>query len=512
MFAQIKSNRLISLIIIAFCLFAVWSLITFHNFPYLGLALTSGIFSLLVFSFKTKKAFFDWLILILSICLSVFFVLRSNPFLIFLNFISVVYLNAINVLLHSGGYKLTFIKIAMAPLFAFIGSMATKNVFPLNIRSLLPQRSKKQESRKNSFWDDGARVVKLFVSLGITFFLLIIILPLLSSANPFFKDLVENFLNVKNIFDFLFDIETIPLLLLRLFFFVPLIIVLPFVLSYVHRKEESGPQKTKTIFSKYLLIPKMVISIVLILFFITQIQLYRASDSDLAELGYTDKQQINEVFVQLSVVSFLVFLLIYGDKRYRFWPRITTYGLMLEVLFLNFVAFKSDYDYIQNWITHKRLYGFVVTGWILGALILLFWKYTFKKSINKFARVMIVYTVFVLLVVNCLNFDYLIYHENELKDLDNLQEKSLTKLSSDSYSYHEYLDILFDQIEEEGCVDYDREFYAGEYLTRIERLQEWGDEKMTWQGFNWSKWRQYQEIKDLNIQEYRDELDKYCMD
>src|SRR3972149_619422 len=135
-----------------------------------------------------------------------------------------------------------------------------------------------------------------------TITVLAVILPLLSSANPFFEkflsgivDLVglDNFKITDNLFEWMF----------RFAFFLLLSYFIPKVATFINKKESTKNLVPEGI---NILIPKIAVAIVLTIFFITQFQLYFSSSETLEAIGYTYSNYTNEVFAQLSAVAAIV--------------------------------------------------------------------------------------------------------------------------------------------------------------------------------------------------------------
>lgn len=148
-----------------------------------------------------------------------------------------------------------------------------------------------------------------------------------------------------------------------------------------------------------LLIPKTAVFVVLSVFFVTQLKLYFSSKETLNALGYTYSNYANEVFTQLSAVAVIVLALLYADKEKKKYNQKIALALLVEGIFLAFMAYKSVYEYSSAWgFTYKRLYGFAVATWILG--IFTIYLYAFLKNMEKkfFLAKSAVYTGIILIL------------------------------------------------------------------------------------------------------------------
>ena len=115
-------------------------------------------------------------------------------------------------------------------------------------------------------------------------------------------------------------------------------------------------------------------------------------------MDYSNSMQTNEVFAQLSIVALVIFGLVYNDKSRKESAKISTYVLLIQAVFLTFVALKSVFDYSTTWgFTQKRLYGYAVILWILGLLISFTYKYVKEVSNTFFIKTSIIYSAFILL-------------------------------------------------------------------------------------------------------------------
>jgi len=347
--------------------------------------------------------------------------------------------------------------------------------------NLVKSNSKTQfQKLQLSFWGEKQKnLVKKFgeISLGLFlgFLLLLIIVPILASTNPIFANFIlsfwnflVNFLQLFNLIPFLeFLAEFLNSFIFglsfwRLIFGYLFWLSLPRLFASIladsvwkinleiqansEEKSNSNSQKSTENTSQIsknsnstsnsnsiLLIPKFGIIVVLVVYLISQVNLYFASPSELSALGYTFGKLNNEVFGQLSIVCLIVFGLVFFDRIKQFLHEITSGTLLFQSSFLAFIATKSVWDYIANFgLTFKRLYGVVVVIFIFGTIGILSFQ-LFRKLANTWVFQKIVYLSFILLIlVNLANFDSLIYQNSPLFD-DLTYYKSPLKNSQNNF-------------------------------------------------------------------------------
>lgn len=490
-----KGSIWIFLVVIS-AIFA-YLIIVVGYFPYLGIAISLSILSSLVFFFKSNKSSFSLSLYLLSLVFSFFIFYRSNWFLVFLDTLAVFYLGSVMALSQKMNAVLNFLHFLVSPLILFFQSIKTKSVYALNLSSLSKDNIHIKRESMNE-------VIK---SLIISFVILLIIVPLLASANPLFNKLVTYFIelfNLRTLLEKLFSVDYF-IWLVRLGTFLIFAFFIPRLLTYIN--VSSGElQKLPNILSTFsFLMPKIVVGFVIFVFFITQAQLYSATDETLQGLGYTHSQYAREVFAQLSVVALVILGLVYNDKSKSQWSKILTYILVLEGVFLTFIALKSVYDYSYNWgFTYKRLWGYTGVFWILGVFAFYIYKYFKDLQDTYFVKGVILFSSLVFIGVNIANFDSLIFHYRKSVTHTGIDYLYLSGLSSDAESYDEHLQILENKMNE---IDKNsNEYYlvapaAWRVLGSIDRLQrKYKDVDL--RTLNLGEYFQYQQIKSVDTQKY----------
>ncbi|MBI2029485.1 DUF4173 domain-containing protein [Candidatus Gottesmanbacteria bacterium] len=449
-------------------------------FPSLGVSISLGLLSTLVYFFKNQKTKFTAILYIFTLIFSFFIFYRANGFLTFLNTMAVIFLGSLMALSNKNDHKFGFFNFVLSPLNLFFNSLKTTSNYVLDFS--LPFK----KMRNNQ--DKLGEIVK---SLVLSLVILVIIIPLLASANPFFNNLVNNFLDFFDLTNFFNNLDAI--VVLRIIFFLILAILIPRMVTFSNETNDKFLVIGNAISSFNLLLPKILVSITLCIFFITQAQLYFASNETLQTLGYSHSQYAREVFGQLTVVCLIILVVIYNDKNYKKLSKTLTYLLILEGIFLSLIAFKSVFDYSQAWgFTHKRLWGFTGVFWSLAMFSYFSYVYSKKLSDSVFIKGAVIISSITLLAVNIVNFDFLIYHYRKSATGSGIDYAYLARLSPDSEAYN----LIIDQIDK-GQIK--GEGYSA--IFKIRRLQE-KYKNVDYRIINWSEYKQYQKVKDVDTEHY----------
>jgi hypothetical protein len=475
--------------IILVCLLAPYLIIPERYFNHLGMACISIILTLTLFFYKSKRQKFDALLSLFWLVLAVFVAIRSNELTTFLNLIALL---GIWTLLASPTDSLissTFLDVLVSPFRIFIDTLLSKH----KLVSLV------QEFSSSARIKMGRRIVDYLIPAIISLISLVVIVPLLASANPIFKDLVQNVLQV-------FSFEFQDVWVARAVFFVPVIVLLPKLLELIQQQTPSSQPKITLPSAKSLVLPKVLVSLVLLVFIGTHMELYFASSAQLQQLGYSNSRLTNEIFAQLILVCSIVFALIYNETSQSKTARFTSGLLIVQALVLNAFALKSDLDYINQWgFTTKRLFGLVGFGLVLGVFVLHILKQKFMWTIPTFVRSTVILFIATLILINASNFDYIIFkyapHTNTLPT-DHVY---LSKLSTDSKhlnDHFKYLNLEFTK----GNRDWEVLTAYTNVLMKIADLQTKYDNAQSWQSFNLSEYLAYKSVKDVNHSKLLEEV------
>lgn len=469
-----------------------WLLVVPGYFPYLGIGVFFIALSSLVFFLKKERKLDQLLLYVLTLLFSLFIFCKANTFLVLLNTIAVIYFGCILIL--SGKDDKIFYNFLVSPFITFFQSLRIKNAYKVETASYL------KLDRFNL-----KKLSDLILSIFITFLILLVIIPLLSYSNPFFNKLVAdlfNIFNLQRLIKILFK-ENFFIYLIRFLLFFVFAFFVPRILTLANASLERLSIKGLTLPINRLLIPKVVTGVVLAIFFITQAQLYFATEEVLVKLGYSYSQYAREVFAHLSIVTLIIFSLIYSDQSKDYRSKLSTYLLIIETFFLNLIALKSVNDYSSYWgFTQKRLYGYTTVVWTFGALSLFLHKYFQELKNSVFIRQTLFWSGFILLAVNIFNFDYLIYHYAKSTTQDGIDHYYLSRLSTDSQSYQEHIQQLISEIEKSDKVDLKKIQAAWILLNKIENLKS-KYKNLDFRTANLSEYFEYLKIQNLNVETYK---------
>ncbi len=461
--------------------------ISFDFFPSFGISLSLVLLALFTYKYVRKgtdtKLFFT-----LCLVFSLLLIIRGEPVISFLNLMAAVFFGVL-MLASSGKRSNGFAGYLFLPISLFLKSLLTKSEYYLALN-------------KKKFNFKRINVGEAVFGVIVCILVLAVILPLLSSTNPIFENILRNFLiffDLEKLIE-LIGFKVIFLWSVRLAFFFALLFIFPKVLTLIEKRADYTIPPTFKPRSFPLQIPKIVTSLVLIFFFITQFQLYFANEQALSALNISYSQRTREVFGQLSVVAVIVFVLIYNSGPKKLSKRIN-WLLGVEGVFLTLMAYKSVLEYIgAHGLTYKRLSGIVLATLVSGVFVL--YKNHLKNTANDFVRQVVLFSASLLLLINIVNFDFLIYHFNKPNTGQEVDYRYLSTLSADSLSYDEQFKLLENYTFNENT--------AGSYnnenpliiLSHIESLQKkYSDFDL--REFNLLDYIQYTRIKNVETSQLR---------
>jgi hypothetical protein len=269
-------------------------LLTPGFFPSFGLTIVLASFATLVFRYKKQRALFDKLYFALTIACALFITIRTNEFLILLDLLGVLFFGSLLTIPSEERNSLGILRIVRLPLSVIIKFLVTENKFVINWNKLI--KGKTIEQRK---------LREITLSIIITVSLLLLVIPLLSSANPLFEKWVTSFnsiFNINKLLDVFFG-RNFPVFLMRTLLFAIFLFFIPRALSFVKIGKTNQTESQPVVLP--FLLPKMVIAFVLFVFFISQMQLYLATDTTLKMLRLTHSQYARDrrAYYQSTVVA-----------------------------------------------------------------------------------------------------------------------------------------------------------------------------------------------------------------
>lgn len=484
----------------------LWSLliVTPDFFPSTGIFISTLLLAAIIWRVKHHDwLLYDLLWLQVVLFLSLFLVLRSNPLLTFFNTIGLIYALSFYSLPPplpvTSKRGLLFITL-LAPLEILIHGLHTKNKYPyrwkksLKIAVILWQKQKK-------IWD-FLRQPGLLPGVIISIVFLIILLPILSSVNPIFADYINVFIDffspwnlILSFFDLMAWFMSLSTIL-RFWFIVWCLFWLPHYFSLLkdlslkstNHKSEISEKSTAQIPNLTWTLPKAIVGLLLLIFFVSQFQLYFWAQ----DLGYSQSEQVNEIFAQLSIVSALVFLLIYFDDFQTKFQRISSITLIAQGLFLLLMALISDLQYIEGYgLTFRRLYGMAIIILLVGLYILLISSLKRSRPAFWFIKRAPLWTLTVLIGINICNFDWLIVHYNRYYGpQDQPVALFMTNVSTDSGALQwleEELRKLPPSLQRRKALD--------ELEPKIKKLEKKYDNGWDFRSFNFSQYYSWQQLK-----------------
>lgn len=426
------SARTKSCLVVIFISFLVSYLITPLNyFPHFGLSSSFIILLLFIYKNKKDKTSDMKMYLFFSLTFSVFLFIRSDEVITFFNIIAILYFGMLSFS-ENHGKKEGYFDFVYVPLSFSLRSFLSKN------NTYQFERKNKGGNIKKSF------LLNNFVGILLTIIVITMVVPLLSSANPIFQKTVTDlyyyfqFDKLLNVF----GLENIPRLFLKLFIALICIYILPRIITFNNKEllPFSLPTLLKNIPTKITIISLIII---LFIFFLSQVQIYFANDQTLLNLGISHSQRTREVFAQLTFVAGIILFLLYNSRFNTTFQKILIWILGIQGMFLILTAFNSVNKYINTWgLTYKRLYGLTFIAWITGIFILLFINYLKNNSSALFVKKSVIYSAILLIFVNVLNFDYLIYHFKKSETEQGADYTYLSSLSADSLSFKDQFEII----------------------------------------------------------------------
>ena len=201
-------------------------IVTIGHFPHLGFAVSFSLFIILAYKLIKDKEKGTRLYFTFTLVFSALIFVRSEPLITFFNLIAVFVFTILTLLPKASG------ELYFSDFLYGSGKFLLKSFFAKESQYSLSLHEQKNEL---SLVKVGEWVFGVFISL----ILAAIVLPLLSSANPFFKNLVDSAMRAVNLENWLkyFGYQNVLLWLLRLLFFVIFIFLLPKLLTLINSKD-----------------------------------------------------------------------------------------------------------------------------------------------------------------------------------------------------------------------------------------------------------------------------------
>ncbi|MBC7405856.1 MAG: DUF4173 domain-containing protein [Candidatus Parcubacteria bacterium] len=479
---QFSSRLQTRLMYIAYSLLFAIMAINSQSFPYFGWMLIGVTLTAIIWRFKSVPSVQSNILIGIAIINSLIFGLRTDSLVLVFAFVSWMYCLSWAILPEfDKRFKnnLAFFLFAPLVIMAILFDQPRKRILPA-VQELTNQTNSTvepvQKPTPKTYNRDYSGIV---VGLILSFFILVVVVPLLYFANPIFATWIDNFFKfwnfswlydlfnrlswltdiLREIFNWYFFVRVIIFALV--WFFLPRIIRLvnygdfdsyeagsyrsPRTLVSLATREQATkdaqslkstvikPESTRDLIW---LIPKIAIGAIVALFIVAQLQLYISPAENLVKMGYNLSKYSNEIFFQLSVVSTIIISILYFNLRKTVLSAYVSIALLAQVILLALFALRSDWVYITSQgFTQKRLYGLFVVLFLLG-LAAYFGQRLYTNLVIQL-RTITIWLALVLALISGLNFNYIIYHLNPKYD-----QKSYTNSSSLNANWDTGIDSL----------------------------------------------------------------------
>ena len=491
-FSKFAQNRLFIL-----GLSGVISILCIHqeDFPFLGWTISGILFIFFILFSKSKNTFLDYFFAIVSTLAIVNFAFKTSFLVLFFSFSSFIYSTSWLISKTNQSQVLSLLHLFLPFGKSFFDVWSTPDNLP-KIKNLLQKTDTKENSPK-IFTKEN------IINVTITFVVLLIILPLLSYSNPYFGQYISSIF--ESFFRFIADIFSISTIW-RILIAVYLYSYLPRLYCHCQKTTEieSIPQTEFEIN-----LPKISVIVTLFAFFIAQVQTYFNPNL----LQNSSGKLANEIFFHLSIVCLIVFVLLYINLKNKLIAKICSIILLVQTTILTFIAFNSDWSYSIEWgLTHKRLYGFGILGFVLSCVVI----FTILIFLNKGKIINYLAVAFctIFAITNLINFDYFIYR-NPPKESKGIELDYVSAMNLDSYSLkQEYEKQLPSMIKSNQSIPGSSTYclndnWMRENYRKIEYLQQKYETKyLSFSAFNWNEYQNYLSIKNTKLL-YGTDLFKY---
>ena len=140
--------------------------------------------------------------------------------------------------------------------------------------------------------------------------------------------------------------------------------------------------------------------------------------------------------------------------------------------------------------------------WLTGGLIAYAYHYYKNTRLESFVRQMLVYTMVVILGINILNFDHLIYNTAKPSTERGIDYEYLSTRSVDAHHYTEVLPKLMSDVQTTRGEDKALLFSAQRIIGNIDYLRNKYTQNPNLNSFNFAEYEEYVSTKDLDLNLY----------
>jgi hypothetical protein len=481
-------------------------------FPYFGIAVYFLILTIVGVIYK-PNSIENLTLAGVSTVLALFFVIRTNPLLLFFSFVGLIYSTS---LLHSNlKDKYRPYLLPVLPIINLVIPFLLKGGYESYKQLLTAWRSEqpnvqKQDNKKEPFNPQrfGINLLKNTTGGLIGLCMLVVLGSLFALINPFFLELFLNsFSWIGDILTVVFELFS-PLFFFRLLISLPLLFVIPKYILMLE-SEESELVSFDILNHQVInyVIPKVMVAVLTGVFIISQFQLYTASVSGLEELGITAADRVNEVFGQLSWAVLIILGLLFFDVARSRFAKIASYVLLSGVVVLSGFALYSNLYYIEGFgLSISRLYGLAIIVWLSVLTAILTIKNISNVPHTKILKYASLTSLSIVTLIGVVNFDAQIYSYNQSTFDDNYSFDAIPAESFDSNRTLEVLALENEYLESNEDPDYslskpseDDRVYRAQY-NKIENNQRIRERKLKQVS---EKYCDRIPLLSFNVQEYR---------
>jgi len=419
--------------------------------------------------------------------------LRANPLLIFLNIVAILVLLMLisNHLIRESVWRLHVFDFIIGP----IKSLA------LTLLGTATLLGVSQRTQKEMIGDEHSGIVRgILVGLLITVPILLVLIPMLASADLIFNQLLHDFFAWDKMLEWGF----------RLLFMVIIGLLLGGAMVYTTQKqvgsikvtdsssdEASPPLRLGPIAAT---IPLVMVDILFLIFVTIQIPYLFGGELNIGEHSFTYAEYARRGFGELVFVAVFIFAILLLLQRFSHLPRrsartifnVAATLMLLLTMILLASAFKrlALYESVYGYTT-MRIYPHVFMIWL--AALLAWFVATLWVMPGRLAAGMLVAAFGFIITLNLLNPDAFIVRKNVARH----QAHKVTIASEGDQFIDVYylLNLSDDAVPEliKSLPELSGSKYRAEdeLRRRYQRMQE-DDSWRRWQSWNLSRWRAYQ--------------------
>ncbi|MFA5828759.1 MAG: DUF4173 domain-containing protein [Candidatus Shapirobacteria bacterium] len=246
-----------------------------------------------------------------------------------------------------------------------------------------------------------------------------------------------------------------------------------------------------------------VVAGLFLVFSAIQIRYFGISSDELREMGIMYSEYTRKGYAEMLLAAGLAIgLVLWLDKMKKGAAKKIGLALVAETLLIVIAATNRNYLYqAVHGFTRVRLMGFLMSGWMGAALLLVGWKMVKRKSDNRFFRAIIGVTVATVLLANIANIDRMVV-KNRLPNLG--YGIDYIYVSELSYDAHEIWPWLLDETDEKLRGAPERRWVYYGLRAKADRLK--GERERNFA--NWAGWNGTAVEAEKTMEKLRERLDE----